>query len=58
MIEDDPDIESTRASLYAFGCFLVVLAIVAIIAVVAIVIGISWATRAPAFQLVRMGMLQ
>jgi lipopolysaccharide export LptBFGC system permease protein LptF len=52
------DSEEARASLYAFGCFLVVLAIVAIIAVVAIVIGISWATRAPAFQLVRMGMLQ
>ena len=50
---DDP--EDARASLYAFGCFLVVLAIVVVIVAVLIAVGISWASEPRVFQTIKMG---
>jgi hypothetical protein len=50
---DDP--EQARASLYAFGCFLVGLGVVVIIVAVVIAMGISWASEPIIFQPVKMG---
>jgi hypothetical protein len=50
---DDPD--QALASVYAFGCFLVVLAVMVVIAAAVIAIGIAWASEPLVFQPIRMG---